>query len=136
MSLLNELTAWSDTHIECRVTNHANVDHPLRSAGGLLAPCAIEYASQAMALHASLSAAEGATPRAGFLASARSVVMHVPRLDEAAGPLAVRAERLAGDTRQAMYRFTMHDAPGRLLVEGRCTVVLDGIPGNPSPTPP
>ncbi|MDQ2778947.1 MAG: hydroxymyristoyl-ACP dehydratase [Pseudomonadota bacterium] len=135
MALLNALSGWSDTHIDCRVTNHADPAHPLRSAGGLLAPSAIEYAAQAMALHASLRAAAGATPRGGFLASARSVVMHVPRLDDAAGPLAVRAERLAGDERQAMYRFTMHDAAGLPLVEGRCTVVLDGVPSNREPAP-
>lgn len=138
MALLDALLDWSDTHIECRITNHADADHPLRSAGGLLAPCAIEYAGQAMALHASLrasqgarqGASEGATPRAGFLASARSVLLQAPRLDDAAGPLVVRAERLAGDERQAMYRFTLCNAAAQLLVEGRCTVVLDGIPAH------
>lgn len=135
MALLDRLLGWSDGHIECRVTNHTDPAHPLRSASGLLAPCAIEYAGQAMALHASLCAAAGATPRAGFLASARAVTMHVPRLDPAAGPLVVRADRLAGDDRQALYRFTLHDAAGQCLVEGRCTVVLDGIPGHPPPDP-
>ena len=59
-----------------------------------------------------------------------------PRLDDATGPLTVRAERQAGDERQAMYRFALLDADGKALVEGRCTVVLDGIPGHPAPTAP
>jgi predicted hotdog family 3-hydroxylacyl-ACP dehydratase len=129
MCLLHSLLAWSSEHVECAITGHADPAHPLRSASGLLAPCAIEYAGQAMALHAALCAAPGATPRAGFLASARSVVLHVPRLDTAPGPLRVRAEKLAGDEKQAMYRFRLADANDRLLVEGRATVVLDGMPG-------
>ena len=40
-------------------------------------------------------------------------------------PLRVRAQRLAGDAGQAMYRFELRDAHDRLLVEGRATVVLD-----------
>ena len=32
---------------------------------------------------------------------------------------------MAGDERQAMYRFELHDEAGRPLVDGRATVVLD-----------
>ena len=97
----------------------------------LPAPVAIEYAAQAMALHASLKTAEGESPTPGFLASARDVRLHAPRLDTAPGPLTVVARRLAGDERQAMYRFVLHDATGRPLVEGRVTVVLN----SPLPQP-
>jgi predicted hotdog family 3-hydroxylacyl-ACP dehydratase len=132
MCLLNSLLEWSPTHVLCSATSHADPANPLRTPGGLLAPNAIEYAGQAMALHGGLCAeltAPGQPPRAGFLASARGVQLHVPRLDTAPGPLAVRAERMAGDGQQAMYRFSVSDATGRVLVDGRATVVLDGIPG-------
>ncbi len=125
MCLLHSLRHWTADAIHCTATHHADPAHPLRSAAGLLAPCAIEYAAQAMALHAGLCAAAGTPPTPGFLASARQVRLHVPRLDTAAGPLQVQAQRLAGDAQQAMYRFTLHDAAGRLLVEGRATVVLN-----------
>jgi predicted hotdog family 3-hydroxylacyl-ACP dehydratase len=126
MCLLDGLLDWSATHVLCRASSHADSANPLRSPAGLLAPVAIEYAAQAMALHGSLVAAPGAVPPGpGFLASARDVRLHVARLDEAPGPLRVRAERLAGDGGQALYRFTLHDAAGRLLVEGRATVVLN-----------
>lgn len=146
MCLLDALLAWDTDHALCAITNHTDPIHPLRTPRGLLAPVAIEYAGQAMALHAALSAAEGSapsgaaaglapsgaaagpTPRAGFLASARQVVAHVARLDQAAGPLTVKVQRLLGDSRQAQYRFTLHDAGAALLVEGRATVVLDGAP--------
>lgn len=137
MCLLDALLAWDTDHALCAITNHTDPIHPLRTPRGLLAPVAIEYAGQAMALHAALSAAAGSapsgaaagpTPRAGFLASARQVVAHVARLDQAAGPLTVKVQRLLGDSRQAQYRFTLHDAGAALLVEGRATVVLDGAP--------
>ena len=37
----------------------------------------------------------------------------------------------AGDERQAIYRFMLHDEQGRILVEGRATVVLN----SPLPRP-
>jgi hypothetical protein len=49
----------------------------------------------------------------------------VPRLDDVAGDLIVSVEHLAGDERQALYRFAVHDDAGRPLVDGRATVVLD-----------
>jgi len=137
MCLLHSLLRWDADELECSIVNHADAAHPLRepieTSGGapggsptmLPAPSAIEYAAQAMALHAALNAAAGAPPTPGFLASARDVRLFVDRLDTATGPLRVHARRLAGDERQAIYRFALHDAPGRVLVEGRATVVLN-----------
>ncbi len=131
MCLLDRLLDWSADHVRCRATHHRDPAHPLRSAGGLLAPVAIEYASQAMALHGSLAAAPGTPPTPGFLAAARGVRLHVPRLDTVEGELIVSATRMAGDGQQALYRFALEDAAGRPLVEGRATVVLN----TPLPTP-
>jgi predicted hotdog family 3-hydroxylacyl-ACP dehydratase len=138
MCLLDRLHGWDGSHLHCSALGQADPAHPLRSASGLLAPAAIEYASQAMALHAALSALSarpGEPARAGFLAAARNVVAHVARLDTAAGPLHVHAERLLGDARQAQYRFSLRDGGGALLVEGRATVVLDGRPGGAANSP-
>ncbi|MBI3370087.1 MAG: hydroxymyristoyl-ACP dehydratase [Burkholderiales bacterium] len=126
MCLLDSLLDWSDDRIRCRIVNHADPAHPLRSASGLLSPCAIEYAAQAMALHGALCAtADAAPPTPGFLASARAVGLHVARLDDRPGPLTVTASRLAAGQDQALYRFELHDARGVLLVDGRAAVVLN-----------
>ena len=101
------------------------IHNPLRSADGLLAPCAIEYAAQAMALHGALIALPGTAARPGYLASVRNVRLTVPRLDQIVGSLQVRAERLAGDARQILYGFAVSDEHGALLVDGRAVVVLD-----------
>ena len=144
MCLLHRLRGWSAEHIECSATSHRDPANPLRTQGVLLAVSAIEYAAQAMALHGALSAemsaelsaelgAElgakpGAAPTPGFLASVRAVKLHVPRLDTVAGALRIVATRHAGDTRQALYAFTLHDERGALLVDGRATVVLNALP--------
>ena len=135
MCLLDRLLNWSADDIACAITSHAEPDHPLRGPLGLLSPCAIEYAAQAMALHGALCAAPAAEPKPGFLVSARGVRLWVPRLDRAPAPLVVRAWRLAGVERQALYRFELRDAAGRCLVEGRAAVVLDTplIPTLPCP---
>jgi predicted hotdog family 3-hydroxylacyl-ACP dehydratase len=140
MCWLDALLAWSPQDIVCRAVNHADPDHPLRTASGLLAACGIEYAAQAMALHGGLRAGGLASDtRArvqadvspGYLASARSVHCHVTRLDDVDGPLRVQATLLAGDDQQALYRFVLADATGRCLVDGRAAVVFN----SPLPTP-
>jgi predicted hotdog family 3-hydroxylacyl-ACP dehydratase len=128
MCLLDRLQEWSATHIRCAAISHADACNPLRGAGGLLAPCAIEYAAQAMALHGALLAPPGAAATPGYLASVRGVRCHLLRLDDVAGALQVVAERLAGEGNQLLYRFSVGDAQGKLLVEGRAAVVLEVPP--------
>ena len=136
MCLLERLERWDADAIHCSTTSHTASDNPLRSAGGLLAPNAIEYAAQAMALHGGLLAEPGAEPSAGFLASARGVRFAVARLDDIAGALQVHAERLSGDARQILYAFAVKDAAGRPLAEGRAVVVLNTPLAAPAPTTP
>ena len=129
MCLLARLDAWDTQRIVCAASNHRDTDHPLRTRRGLLAPAAIEYAAQAMALHGALIGLAAGTPATpGYLASARGVQLNVLRLDDlpVAGPdeLRIEAVRQAGDARQILYAFTVHHA-GRLLAEGRAAVVLN-----------
>lgn len=130
MCLLDRLIAWDEASLACTATSHRDVANPLRTAGGLLAPCGIEYAAQAMALHGALRAPGGAaTP--GYLASVRNVVLAVPRLDDVPGELQVRVRWLAGDADELLYAFVLSDEAGRLLVEGRAMVVLNtALPGD------
>jgi predicted hotdog family 3-hydroxylacyl-ACP dehydratase len=95
MCLLDRLVHWTMEGIDCRSASHRDADNPLRSAGGLLAPCAIEYAAQAMALHGSLVAPSGDAPRPGYLASVRQVRLSVATLHDVPGELQVRHRRRA-----------------------------------------
>ncbi|HNG78278.1 MAG TPA: hydroxymyristoyl-ACP dehydratase [Burkholderiaceae bacterium] len=125
MCLLARCLGWDTQRIRCQADSHRDAGNPLRSASGLLAPVAIEYAAQAMALHGGLLArAAGGEASPGFLASARQVELLRDRLDDLAGPLDVEAERQAGDERQILYAFTVSHA-GQPLVRGRAAVVLN-----------
>ena len=125
MCLLAQLLDWDAAHIVCSATSHRDPRHPLRSASGLLAPCAIEYAAQTMALHGALLGQQaGSAARPGFLASARGVHLHRLRLDDLEGDLLIEARRQAGDERQILYAFAVTHA-GQPVAEGRATVVLN-----------
>lgn len=125
MCLLARLVAWDAQHIVCVATSHRDADNPLRTRSGLLSPCAIEYAAQAMALHGALIGQEAGTPASpGFLASARGVQLHVLRLDDLPGDLRIEASRQSGDARQILYAFKLTHA-GQPIAEGRAAVVLN-----------
>jgi predicted hotdog family 3-hydroxylacyl-ACP dehydratase len=129
MCLLAQLQSWDAQHIVCTATNHRDTSHPLRTHSGLLSPCAIEYAAQAMALHGALIGQDaGTTATPGFLASARGVQLHVLRLDDlpSAAPdeLRIEATRQSGDARQILYSFHVSHA-GQPVAEGRAAVVLN-----------
>jgi len=130
MCLLDAVTAWDDSRIQCEASSHRNTDHPLRAHGRLGAACGVEYAAQAMAVHGTLVAEAaagtvgGSTPRAGYLASLRSVNLYVERLDTVPGPLTVSAERMTGDANTVLYSFTVQ-AGTQTLLSGRAVVVLD-----------
>lgn len=129
MCLLARLQSWDARRIVCTATNHRDADHPLRTASGLMSPCAIEYAAQAMALHGALIGQDAGTAASpGFLASARGVQLHVLRLDNLPpaelDELRIEATRQSGDARQILYSFQVSHA-GRSLAEGRAAVVLN-----------
>ncbi len=128
MCLLDRVVSWDETRIECVAVNHRDPRHPLRSASGLLASAAIEYAAQAMAVHGALRAAAGGARSApGFLASARDVRLACWRLDDLPlvepDELVVTSERQAADAARILCAFRLHHG-GRELACGRVAVVL------------
>lgn len=124
MCLLDAVSDWDGQHIRCTASSHRYADNPLRAHGRLGAACGIEYAAQAMAAHGALLAAADDAPRAGYLASVRSVELQVARLDDIAADLEVEAERLSGDDNTILYGFRV-SAAGRELLSGRAAVILD-----------
>ena len=132
MCLLERALAWDESALACSASSHRAPTNPLRTRSGLLAPCAIEYAAQAMALHGALlgranlerNSPGGQPGNPGFLASARGVRFARLRLDDLAGDLRIEVRRQAGDAQQILYAFSVTHA-GDAVAEGRATVVLD-----------
>lgn len=138
MCLLDRVLEWDAGHIRCEATSHRAGDNPLRSNGCLHAACGIEYAAQAMAVHGALCNAGAGRPRAGFLASVRSVELAVDRLDDIADSLVIAADRLGGDGDTVLYGFVV-SCDGTRLLAGRAAVILDGtarVAQSASPTRP
>ncbi len=127
MCLLDGVASFDEERLVCMATSHAHADNPLRAHGRLGAATGIEYAAQAMAVHGALLA-QGTEdrPRAGFLASVRSVDLHVERLDDIPGALRIEAVRIHSEGNSILYGFTVHsDQTQQLLLEGRAAVILN-----------
>lgn len=124
MCLLDGVVTWSAERVHCRASSHRELQNPLRHRDRLGALCAIEYAAQAMAVHAALVAGLATRPQAGYLTSARAVALHVARLDTIAADLDIDVERLSGDDISVLYQFCI-TANAQPVAEGRAAVVLD-----------
>ena len=130
MCLLDEVIDFDVALIRCRTNTHRLPDNPLRSHGRLGIACGIEYAAQAMALHAALAPGKqapdgsGITARAGLLAGLRGVRARVLRLDDIESDLICEARHVAGDGHTALYEFSLRDDE-RQLLSGRASVILD-----------
>jgi predicted hotdog family 3-hydroxylacyl-ACP dehydratase len=129
MCLLDGVLSWDPSRIRCATVTHRSLDNPLRRNDRLGILCGVEYAAQAMALHAALAGGgpEGPNPggaRRGYLASLRAVSCHQDRLDLVPGTLIVAAERLYGEAGGIIYRFALSHQE-RILLDGRAAVVLE-----------
>jgi predicted hotdog family 3-hydroxylacyl-ACP dehydratase len=123
MCLLDGVRSWNESRIECVATTHRTVSNPLWRNGRLGILCGVEYAAQAMALHAALTGGETETPSRGYLASLRALSCHQDRLDLMLGLLIVEAQRLHGEASRAIYSFALRHED-RILLGGRAAVVL------------
>ena len=130
MCLLEEVLDWNEEGVRCRSTTHRAADNPLLAQGRLGAICGIEYAAQAMAVHAALVAGAAAlqggaaAPSVGYLVGLRGVRLGVLRLDDVAGDLICSAVRVAGNGSGALYEFELR-SDVHMLLSGRATVLLD-----------
>jgi len=131
MCLLEQILSWNTAQICAASSTHRAAGHPLANRGRLAAICGIEYAAQAMAVHCALLAdADRGPAQVGYIASLRDVSLWVARLDDIATDLIAEAERLMGNESTATYQLRLSSA-GRLLVQGRATVVLGAPAGSP-----
>jgi len=123
MRLLDEVVFWDGKAIVCLATSHMDRDNPLRERGALSNVHALEYAAQAVAVHASLI--NGGVPlQRVYIATFRQIDMKVDLLDRMTqGPLEIRAQVHAANAGTANYTFTVSCA-GAALACGAVTVVM------------
>ena len=122
MCLLDAVVSIDEQSITCSTHSHKGENNPLRSDGQLASINAIEYAAQAMAIHAGCTYHEqGRKNMLGFLASARDIQCFRQRLDDIAGELSINATRLAVINDGFSYQFQVL-AEQQLVVSGRLSI--------------
>ena len=122
MCLLDRVLDFDSFSIRCTASSHRDPDNPMVYAGQLGSVCGVEYAAQAMAAHGGLTAGMAGQPRVGYLASVRSLVLALDRLDNLEDDLLVEAKLLAGAKNQALYSFLVSHA-GTHVLSGRMAIV-------------
>ena len=127
MRLLDTVEAWDETTIRCRTATHRDPNHPLRSRGRLSVSVGLEYAAQAMGVHAGLRDPDRqAAGRIGYVGSVRDVTFGVERLDDTTSDLIVEATSLAEGDQSYMYRFTVL-LDSRVIIEGRASIFIKAV---------
>ncbi|MEJ0086070.1 MAG: hypothetical protein WDO72_10325 [Pseudomonadota bacterium] len=122
MCLLERIVTASESEIVCATFSHRSPANPLRRDGRLAALHLAEYGAQAMAVHGGLEAA-GEAARGGMLVAIRDLKLHVQRLDDIEGELAVHALKLVANDSGRIYSFAAR-AGGRELATGRVSVMF------------
>lgn len=125
MCLLEAVVTADERGIVARARSHRDPANPLRRGGMLSAVCGVEYAAQAMAVHASIRDSAKRRPAGGFLASLREVRASVERLDYVERDLLISAERLSVADDSFIYAFRI-SAGESVLLTGRVAVKLMG----------
>ncbi len=124
MCLLARVTTFEAQSIRCEADNHADIANPLRNARGLPVTAGIEYAAQAVALHAALQRGAGGAVQSGALAVLSDVTWTVEQLDRLAGPLRVEATLIAGTAGGRQYSFAVSGGVGDPVLTGVMIVAI------------
>ena len=130
MCLLDQVLEWDAGYIRCSATSHRDPANPLAVAGRLHAVCGVEYAAQAIALHAALGASvQGAAAVPGYLGGIRRLQLARTRLDDVPEELIVQAERQLADHGGLVYDFSIA-AAGTALLDGRLSILFPKRPAH------
>lgn len=122
MCLLDSVEDWDSETIRCLARSHRDRRNPLGRGDRLEAICGLEYAAQAMAVHAGLvRTPEETQPVGGYLGGVRDLKVDVQRLDDIEHPLNIEAARLVLGDASAMYAFSV-SVRGKPLLRGRASL--------------
>lgn len=114
MRLIAAVEAADATRIDCRATDHAAPDYPLRLDGVLYSAALVELGAQAAAAHASIFGVGAA--HTGLVLAIGDLDLHRDCVDDP-HPLRMTAERLDRIGSAVAYRFDVTQA-GAPLVTG------------------
>lgn len=125
MVLIHSPLGYNQEQLQCTCLLENAGHHPLAIDGVLSVYAGVEYAAQAMAAHARLTAhADAASaPRKGFVAVASKLNAEVANLNSLGESIVVSVCLLASNKDSSMYSFNIH-ASQQLLLSGQLMAVL------------
>lgn len=124
MVLIDSVTRWNGTAIECEANTHLAASNPLRINGVLSIYAGVEYAAQAMALHLRLNSQNtDQAPRKGFVAVASRLNACTQNLDDIQAPLHINLQQLVVNDQGALFQFNL-SASTQELLQGQLLAVL------------
>ena len=123
MCLIDSVSGWDVSRIDCTSDSHRHPDHPLRRDGRLAALHAFEYGAQAAAIHGGLLAtmAGRPVPRA-WLGALRDARIEVDRLDTIVASLEIAAVLLLREDGNAIYGCRIA-AAGTTIAAAKVTIM-------------
>lgn len=121
MVLIDRVVTWTDQSIRCGAMSHTRLDNPLRRNNRLSVLVGVEYAGQAIAIHASLTS--GRPLGKGVLASLRELVWTRDCLSDLSTELTIDAVRLVAGSGGARYDISV-SSEDVLVLKGRATVAF------------
>jgi predicted hotdog family 3-hydroxylacyl-ACP dehydratase len=128
MRLLDAVDHWDASSIRCRTRSHRDPQHPLLHHDRLSAIAGLEYAAQAIGVHAGLLRGDRQTEGAiGYVGGVRDVVFQAERLDDIQTDLIVEAMPLFEGGDSYLYEFTI-TADERAVLSGRASIFVKAVP--------
>ncbi|WP_214660462.1 hypothetical protein [sulfur-oxidizing endosymbiont of Gigantopelta aegis] len=126
MCLLDCVVQYDTLNLTALATSHQSNDNPLRVGNKIATINGIEYAAQAMAIHASLIAEKTSnddTVAMGYLATVRNICIKTPYLPENSGPLSILVTQLMSDGHGFTYEFQL-SCDQTIVISGKITIFL------------
>jgi len=108
MCLLSHVKSWDNESITCLSESHLDINNPLRDENGLACINAIEYAAQAIAIHAALNQQDDAnlaTSSAGYLVQVKNIKYQDIDLSLLAENLTITATQVFTSPTSLVYSF-------------------------------
>ena len=124
MILLEQITSASADTLYASTQSHLDKSNPLLLNKQLNSINGIEYAAQAMAIHAHLIAdTTQKQPQSGYLATVRNTTIDHPYLSQSKSELIIKVIRIMADQKGFSYNFQIYDNE-QSYISGRITIIL------------
>ena len=123
--LLDSCILSSAEGLTCISNSHTDKNNPLRNANGLSATSGVEYAAQAIAVHAALQ--NNKNTGQGLLVACKNIICRLRYLDTIATEIQIQVEHIGGSVELGVLQYKFHiNASGKVqkLISGELSIAI------------